>query len=100
MPARPRIALADATVLLTGANGGIGRAIAQALAQGGAKLILTGRRERELEELAEPLGARTLVADLAVRTDVTRLAEQAVAAGVDVRRGQRGPAGHPGCSPS
>jgi short-subunit dehydrogenase len=84
VPARPRIALGDATVLLTGANGGIGRAIAHALSQGGAKLILTARRERELEDLAGPLGARTLVADLSARADVTQLAEQAVSAGVDV----------------
>jgi short-subunit dehydrogenase len=84
VPSRPRIELADATVLLTGASGGIGHAIAQALAGRGAKLILTGRRGPQLEKLAGPLGARTLVADLAVRADVDRLAEEAVAAGAEV----------------
>jgi short-subunit dehydrogenase len=84
VPRRPRIALADSTVLLTGATGGIGQAIARALSQRGARLLLTGRRRDPLEELAGDLGARALVADLADAQDVDRLAAEAAAAGVDV----------------
>ncbi|HEX3831033.1 MAG TPA: SDR family NAD(P)-dependent oxidoreductase [Solirubrobacteraceae bacterium] len=84
MSRRPRIALAGATVLLTGATGGIGQAIARALAQRGARLLLTGRRRDLLEQLAAELGARALVADLAVAQDVDRLGAEAAAAGVDV----------------
>jgi short-subunit dehydrogenase len=84
VPRRPRIVLADATVLLTGATGGIGQAIARALSHRGARLLLTGRRRDLLEDLAAELGARSLVADLGVAQDVDRLGATAAAAGVDV----------------
>ena len=50
----------------------------------GARLLLTGRRRDLLEHLAGELGARALVADLAVAPDVDRLGAEAAAAGVDV----------------
>ena len=65
------------TALVTGATGGLGHAIARALANAGASLLLSGRRTEPLESLATELSARTLVADLAQRPDVTRLVEQA-----------------------
>ncbi|PJJ60120.1 SDR family NAD(P)-dependent oxidoreductase [Hymenobacter chitinivorans] len=43
------------TAFITGASSGIGRATAVALAQTGFQLILTGRRQERLEELAEQL---------------------------------------------
>ena len=60
--------LTGKTVLLTGATGGLGRAIATALADRGARLILSSRKPQELEELASALsgsGHRTIVSDLA-----------------------------------
>ena len=65
------------TVLLTGASGGIGHAIARALAARGAQLVLTGRRADVLEPLAAEVGGRALAIDLADRDAVQRLAEQA-----------------------
>ncbi len=56
------------TVLLTGATGGLGRAIARELARRGAVLILSSRKERELSELAASLpgsGHLIVAADLA-----------------------------------
>ncbi len=67
----------DGTVLLTGATGGIGQAIARALARRGAQLIVSGRRGDVLDELAHELGARAIVADLAVASEVERLATEA-----------------------
>jgi len=64
-------------VLLTGATGGIGQAIARALAGRGAKLILTGRRADVLEPLASELGGRALAVDLADRAEVARLIAEA-----------------------
>lgn len=53
-------------ILLTGATGGLGRAIAQALHERGAHLVLSGRREEVLEEVVRELGdrAEALPADL------------------------------------
>ncbi|MET7761439.1 SDR family NAD(P)-dependent oxidoreductase [Streptomyces sp. NPDC005393] len=69
--------ISGTTVLLTGATGGIGQTLARALAAKGAKLLLTGRREEVLRPLAEQLGARPLVADLADRADLERLVDEA-----------------------
>jgi short-subunit dehydrogenase len=65
------------TVLLTGATGGIGHAIAREMKRRGATLILTGRRQEELEALAEEVGGRALRADLADRAEVDRLIAEA-----------------------
>lgn len=69
--------ISGATVLLTGATGGIGQAIARALAGRGASLILTGRRGELLEPLAAECGGRALVVDLADRAALAGLIEQA-----------------------
>jgi short-subunit dehydrogenase len=66
-------------VLLTGASGGIGKAIARALHARGAELLVTARREDVLEELRSELGGRVqpLTCDLAQRDAVAGLAEAA-----------------------
>ncbi|HXN37845.1 MAG TPA: SDR family NAD(P)-dependent oxidoreductase [Solirubrobacteraceae bacterium] len=69
--------IAGATVLLTGATGGIGHAIARAVAARGGQLILTGRRVETLDALAAELGARALAVDLSDRVQVDRLIDDA-----------------------
>jgi short-subunit dehydrogenase len=73
----PAAELTGKTVLLTGASGGIGIALAEALSAAGAKLVLTGRRESELRALADRVNGRVVVADLAVKADVQRLLAEA-----------------------
>ncbi len=68
--------ISGSTVLLTGATGGIGHAIARAMRAGGAHLILTGRRSDVLEPLAAELQARAIAVDLSDRGDLERLLEQ------------------------
>jgi short-subunit dehydrogenase len=69
--------ISGSTVLLTGATGGIGHAIARSLGARGAKLILTGRRSEVLEGLATELGARALSVDLSSRAELQRLLGEA-----------------------
>lgn len=52
------VELSGARVLLTGATGGLGQAIARALHARGAYLVLTGRKTDVLDELARELGER------------------------------------------
>jgi short-subunit dehydrogenase len=65
------------TVLLTGATGGIGQAIARALSGRGASLVLSGRRADVLEPLASELGGRSIAVDLSVPAEVDRLLSEA-----------------------
>ena len=77
--------IAARTALLTGATGGLGRAIAQKLAAEGATVILSGRREADLLALAESLAGedhRVVVADLAEDGEAEKLA--AAAEGTDI----------------
>lgn len=69
--------LAGARVLLTGATGGIGHAVARAFRARGSELVLTGRRTEVLQPLAEELGATALAADLADPAAVDRLLAEA-----------------------
>jgi short-subunit dehydrogenase len=69
--------LRGSSVLLTGATGGIGHAIARRLHGAGASLVLTGRRSEVLEPLAAEVGGRALAVDLADRAAVDRLLDEA-----------------------
>jgi short-subunit dehydrogenase len=77
LPLEDEMKIADSTVLLTGANGGLGQAIARTFAAGGANLVLSGRREDALTALLDEVPGRAVVADLAVAADVERLAAEA-----------------------
>jgi short-subunit dehydrogenase len=72
--------LSGRKALLTGATGGLGRAIALALAQRGAQVALSARKPEALEELAAELpgsGHSVLPADLAEPDAAERLAAEA-----------------------
>jgi len=70
------VQLAGRTILLTGATGGLGRAIATAFARRGARLVLSGRRPEVLESLASALpDAVVAPADLTDPASVRALAE-------------------------
>ncbi|MBT2501293.1 SDR family NAD(P)-dependent oxidoreductase [Curtobacterium sp. ISL-83] len=74
--------LTGQTALVTGATSGIGRAVAELLAQHGATVIVHGRNpERGAELVASITGnggsARFVAADLADARDVERLAREA-----------------------
>ena len=70
------------TALITGASGGIGAAIARALHQQGATVVLHGTRAERLAALADELGtnAHVVTANLSSREEAAGLAEQAAEA--------------------
>ncbi len=72
--------LSGRSALLTGATGGLGRAIAAALSARGAKLILSGRKAEALEALAAELsgeGHAVIPIDLAELGAAEKLAAEA-----------------------
>jgi 3-oxoacyl-[acyl-carrier protein] reductase len=64
--------LRNAVALITGGSAGIGRAIAQTLAASGARVAITGRDERRLNETAKALGVHPIHADVTNEADVER----------------------------
>jgi len=70
------------TALITGASGGIGAAIARALHQQGATVVLHGTRAERLAALADELGtnAHVVTANLSSRDEAAGLAEKAAEA--------------------
>jgi NAD(P)-dependent dehydrogenase (short-subunit alcohol dehydrogenase family) len=76
-----RMRLDGKAAVITGAGGGIGRAIAVEFAAAGAKVVLTGRNEEMLAETAAALDgaeAHVVVADVSQSADVRRLVADAV----------------------
>jgi uncharacterized protein len=70
------VQLAGRTILLTGATGGLGHAMATAFAGRGARLVLSGRKPEVLDSLAGALPDATVVAaDLTDPASVRALAE-------------------------
>jgi short-subunit dehydrogenase len=86
--------VAGRTVLLTGATGGLGQAIARRLHAVGAQLVLTGRRVDVLEGLAAETGALTVAVDLADPVAVDGLAEACAAVDVLVANAGLPGSGH------
>lgn len=72
--------LRHATAIVTGGSSGIGRAIAGTLADAGARVAVTGRREAPLAEAASALGALPIQADVSVEADVVRTYRDVLAA--------------------
>src|ERR1700687_3074238 len=90
-------------VLITGALTGIGRAIALAFANEGARLVVSGRREAEgkaLETELHGLGAEAefVIADVRHEKDVSNLIDRAVArfGRLDIAVNNAGTEGKPG----
>jgi len=78
----PDMELRGRSVLLTGATGGLGQAIARRLRDEGCALTLTGRRADVLDALATEVEGHALVADLSQRGELQRVVD--AAADVDI----------------
>ena len=75
--------LKNKTALITGASSGIGEACARALSGNGAKVILTGRNQKKLEQLSKEIGGIFLTANLSISEDVVSLFE-AIDGSIDI----------------
>ena len=71
--------LSNAVALITGGSAGIGYAIAKTLAASGARVAITGRDQRRLEEAAKSLGVTPIQADVAKEADVERAFREVLA---------------------
>lgn len=74
--------LTGKNILVTGATGGIGRAIAEAFHAQGATVTLSGTRENVLKEVADSLGDRVhfVPCNLSDKTSIEALVPAAIAA--------------------
>lgn len=79
--------LKDKVAIVTGGGRGIGKAIAEAFAREGAKVIVTSARQRnEIEQVASHIGGTAVLADVSKNDEVQKLIN-AVAAdfgGIDI----------------
>ncbi|MEO8052541.1 MAG: SDR family oxidoreductase [Acidobacteriota bacterium] len=71
--------LKNAVALVTGGSAGIGYSIAKTLAEGGAKVAITGRDKGRLEKAAKELGALGVHADVSNEADVERTYSEVLA---------------------
>lgn len=78
----------DRVIVITGASGGIGAALAERAGRAGARVVVAARRQRELEAVAARSGPQALavVADVTRRDAVGRVLDAALSrfGGVDV----------------
>jgi short-subunit dehydrogenase len=77
----------ELSVVLTGASGGIGSALAAALARAGAQVLLVGRRGAPLAALAESLGGTRNERVSALAADITTAAGRAAIRDIAAARG-------------
>ncbi|HTR36248.1 MAG TPA: SDR family oxidoreductase [Bryobacteraceae bacterium] len=71
--------LNNSVALITGGSAGIGRAIAKTLADSGARVAITGRDKKRLDDAAQALGAFPIQADVSKEADVLRTYREVLA---------------------
>lgn len=71
--------MSQRVALVTGAAGGIGRAVAHTLAQAGHAVVVADRRAEPAQAVADEVGGLAVAVDLAVASECRRLVDTALA---------------------
>ncbi|MBV1686136.1 SDR family oxidoreductase [Novosphingobium sp. G106] len=77
--------MVDKVIVITGANGGLGRALAQRFASDGEQVVLLGRTLAKVQEVASSIGERAMAAACDVMSPASVKAAFAEIAGVHPR---------------
>ena len=67
--------LTDSRILITGGSSGLGKEMARVLNDAGAKVLITGRDEAKVEQVANELGVHGIAADASNEADIARTFE-------------------------
>lgn len=70
--------------LVTGGNSGIGYATAKLLKERGYEVFISGRNQEKLQQAADQLGVKSILADMSKPEDIERLASAFLKSGLDV----------------
>lgn len=71
-----RFDIAGQVAVVTGASSGIGKHLAGALAEAGAKVVLVARRSDSIQQLADDIGGHAVAQDLCNVTDYSEFATE------------------------
>jgi NAD(P)-dependent dehydrogenase (short-subunit alcohol dehydrogenase family) len=71
-----RFRLDGKTAVITGASSGFGERFARVMAEAGAQVVVTARREDRVRRLADEIGGRAVVADITLEDDRARIAAE------------------------
>lgn len=78
--------LNNAKILITGGSSGLGKAMATVLTEAGAKVLITGRNEQKVKDVAQQIGCMGIAFDVADYANLPKQASLAVEqlGGIDV----------------